>query len=105
MGWGPGRAGERGSSGLGRSGGAARREIQTAPQPAPAPASAPPPPPYLGARREAAVVAAEQAARDAVLAVGEEGEWEAPDPAHHLLPLREVAVLQHLSGAGGGPGA
>jgi hypothetical protein len=51
---------------------------------------------HLGDAVDAAVVLPELAARDAVLPVAEEGKGEAAQPAHHLLPAAEVAVLQHL---------
>ena len=45
---------------------------------------------------EAAVLAAPHAPANAVLALGQEGEGERPDPAHHLAALLLVAVLQQL---------
>lgn len=49
-----------------------------------------------------AVPLPKQSPRDCVLPVRDEPKREPPRPTHHLLPLREVAMLHHLRQAGSG---
>lgn len=67
------------------------REVESRPDAAPRSAHAS----YLGACVDVAVLD-ELPAGDGVLAVRQEGEGEAAQPAHHLLALAEVAMLQYL---------